>query len=137
MGSAYVHRHTVRFEETNLVGNVYFTHYLRWQGHCREAFLSRHAPAVVEELGTGELALVTVSCAVDFFAECFAGDVVDIHMRLAAVTGNRVEMRFSYQRDGVTVATGQQVVACMHRGTDGLAAAPVPDALREALRAYQ
>ena len=30
------------FDETNLVGNVYFAHYLHWQGHCRESFLADH-----------------------------------------------------------------------------------------------
>lgn len=136
MSRAYVHRHTVRFEETNLVGNVYFAHYLRWQGHCREAFLGEHAPDTIEALLRGDLALVTVSCALDFFSECFAGDVVDVAMRLHRVAGNRIEMRFSYHREGSTVATGRQVVACMRREADGLVPAPVPERLLEALRAY-
>ncbi len=36
--------------ETSLVGNVYFTNYLLWQGHCRERFLMEHAPEVLELL---------------------------------------------------------------------------------------
>lgn len=136
MSRAYLHRHTVRFEETNLVGNAYFTHYLRWQGHCREAFLADHAPDVVAAVMTGELALVTVSCSLEFFAECFVHDVVEISMRLHAVAGNRIEMRFDYGRDGSTVATGRQVVACMRRGDDGLLPTPVPGQLQEALGAY-
>ena len=31
----YEYRHIVSFEETNLVGNVYYVNYLRWQGRCR------------------------------------------------------------------------------------------------------
>ena len=27
--------HVVTFEETNLVGNVYYTNYFSWQGRCR------------------------------------------------------------------------------------------------------
>ena len=55
-------RHTVGFEETNLVGNVYYTHYLDWQGRCREMFLRDHAPAVMDELSRG-LSLATVRCS--------------------------------------------------------------------------
>ena len=46
---AYEYRHVVGFEETNLVGNVYFTEHLRWQGRCREMFLKEHAPEVLAE----------------------------------------------------------------------------------------
>ena len=45
MTGYYEIRHTVGFEETNLVGNVYYVNYLRWQGRCREMFLRDHAPA--------------------------------------------------------------------------------------------
>lgn len=137
MSERYSYRHRVPFEETNLVGNVYFAHYLRWQGHCREAFLAEHAPDVVAALTSRSLALVTVSCAIDYFAECFAGDVVDVRMRLAAAGGNRVEMAFDYVRSGTTVATGRQAVACMRRDGEGLVAAPLPDALLQALRQFR
>ncbi|HVR11545.1 MAG TPA: acyl-CoA thioesterase, partial [Thermoanaerobaculia bacterium] len=40
----FEYRHLVGFEETNLVGNVYYVNHLRWQGRCREMFLLEHAP---------------------------------------------------------------------------------------------
>ena len=39
MTRVYEYEHVVTFDETNLVGNVYYTNHLRWQGHCRELFL--------------------------------------------------------------------------------------------------
>ena len=39
MDKYFEYLHTVGFEETNLVGNVYYVNYLRWQGRCRELFL--------------------------------------------------------------------------------------------------
>ena len=39
-------RHQVAFEETNLVGNVYYTNFLRWQGRTREMFLAQKAPSI-------------------------------------------------------------------------------------------
>ena len=47
MDKYYEYPHTVGFEETNLVGNVYYVNYLRWQGRCREMFLKQHAPDVL------------------------------------------------------------------------------------------
>ncbi len=41
---AFEYHHVVGFEETNLVGNVYYANYIRWQGRCREFFLRERAP---------------------------------------------------------------------------------------------
>ncbi len=46
----YEYRHLVGFEETNLVGNVYYVNYLRWQGRCREMFLRDRAPDVLADI---------------------------------------------------------------------------------------
>jgi enediyne biosynthesis thioesterase len=137
---AFIHDHMVTFAETNLVGNVYFAHYVAWQGACRERFLAAHAPGVVARLTT-DLALVTVGCSCDYFAELYALDRVQIRMTLAELAGNRITMEFGYfrTRDGgpaQLVARGRQEVACMTRSSDGLAPAEVPDELRAALQAY-
>lgn len=130
----YRHRHQVVFEETNLVGNVYFSHYLRWQGHCREQFLLDHAPGVVAALQSGGLALVTVSVHVDYFDEAFAGDVVDVVMYQEEQVGSRVAMRFDYEREGHLVARGAQTVMCVQRTASGsVEPVPVPPELRLAL----
>jgi len=135
----YVYRHRVTFDETNLVGNVYFAHYLHWQGHCREHFLAEHAPSVLDQLADG-LALVTVDCSAEFFAESRAMDRVEVHMMLDRMAGNRVTMSFDYLRTEPgpveLLARGRQTVACMRRGLHGLEPAVVPEALRLALTAY-
>jgi enediyne biosynthesis thioesterase len=59
---AYEYRHIVGFEETNVVGNVYYASHIRWQGRCREMFLRDHAPGVLHQLGEG-LRLVTTHCS--------------------------------------------------------------------------
>ena len=139
MPEQYVYRHRVTFDETNLVGNVYFAHYLHWQGHCREYFLAEHAPAVLAALDGG-LALVTVGCAAEFYAESRALDQVEVRMALDALAGNRIVMSFDYVRpraDGdELLARGTQTVACMRRGDGGLEPAPVPEELRAALTRF-
>ena len=136
---AYEHLHTVSFEETNLVGNVYYVNYLRWQGRCRELFLRDHAPDVLQALQHG-LAMVTTRCACDFLAELVAFDEIVIRMRLGGMTQNRITMMFEYWRrqddKEDLVARGEQQIACMLREGNGLVAAPVPESLRNALKAY-
>jgi enediyne biosynthesis thioesterase len=137
--NTYEYRHIVTFQETNLVGNVYFTHHLGWQGRCRELFLRDHAPDVVEELSRG-LSLATVSCSCEYFAELAAFDEVVVRMRLAELVQNRMRLAFEYwrRRNGgeELVARGEQQIACMRRDAETLSPAPVPRTLREALAAY-
>ena len=136
---AYEHRHVVGFEETNLVGNVYYVNHLRWQGRCREMFLREHAPEVLADLAA-DLALATVRCSCEYFHELRAFDELVIRMRLASQTQNRIAMDFEYWRVGEhgeqLVARGQQEVACMRRQGDQMVPAPIPDELREALQRY-
>ncbi|HZT61436.1 MAG TPA: acyl-CoA thioesterase [Pyrinomonadaceae bacterium] len=136
---AYEYRHVVGFEETNLVGNVYYASHVRWQGRCREMFLRDHAPEILKQLGEG-LCLITTRCSCEYFAELNAFDEVLIRMRLGALAQNRVTMTFEYWRrvngDEELVARGEQQIACMTRKGDKLEAVPVPRALQEALNAY-
>lgn len=136
---SYEYRHVVGFEETNLVGNVYYVNHLRWQGRLREMFLRDHAPEILDELGRG-LALVTVRCACEYLGELAPFDEVLIRMRLATLTQSRVSMVFDYWRVGhggeELVARGEQQIACMRRHGAALVPAAVPASLREALLPY-
>jgi len=131
----YEYRHVVSFQETNLVGNVYFTNHLSWQGRCREMFLHAHAPDVIDELSRG-LSLATVRCSCEYFAELMAFDEVVVRMRLGELLQNRITLAFEYWRGEELVARGEQQVACMKREGERLVPAPVPPSLREALAGY-
>jgi len=139
LGRIYEYRHVVGFEETNLVGNVYYVNHLRWQGRCRELFLRDHAPEVLDQLAQG-LSLVTVRCSCDYLDELAAFDEVLIRMRLGTLAQNRMTLLFEYQRrtnqGEALVARGEQQVACMRRVGKRLEPTAVPEALREALVAY-
>jgi acyl-CoA thioesterase FadM len=67
----YEYLHVIGFEETNLVGNVYFVNHLRWQGRFREMFLRDHAPGVLAEFRRG-LTFVTIHVSCDYFEELHA-----------------------------------------------------------------
>jgi enediyne core biosynthesis thioesterase len=137
----FEYRHIVGFEETNLVGNVYYVNHLRWQGRCREMFLREHAPEILEELTQG-LALATVRCSCDYLAELAAFDTVVLRMRLGEVVQNRLTLHFEYWREAPEsgeelVARGEQQIACMRREAERTVPTPIPAALREALRPYE
>jgi enediyne biosynthesis thioesterase len=136
----YEYHHVVGFEDTNLVGNVYYVNHLRWQGRCRELFLHDRAPDVLTEL-SGDLRLVTVSCACDYLAELAAFDHIVVRMRLKHLGQTQLDLGFEYVRRrpagvGELVAVGSQRVACMRRDGEGLVPAMVPASLRLALQPY-
>ena len=148
MSTYYEYRHVVGFEETNLVGNVYYANYIRWQGRCRELFLHDHAPDVLEAL-QHELALVTTHVSCDYLAELYAFDELAIRMRLEGLTQNRITMHFDYwcvggcynrsspgEADETMIARGQQQIACMRRVGAELVPARFPPSLQAALQCY-
>lgn len=137
---SYCYLHTVSFEETNLVGNVYFTRHLSWQGRCRELFLRDYAVEVLDEL-RGDLRLVTLNVACEYFAELHALDMVEIRMRLAQQQQHRIKLRFDYLLQGGAseslVARGLQEIGCMRQTAAGLAPTAVPGALARALVEFE
>jgi len=136
----YEYRHRVCLEETNAVGNVYFTNYIRWQGRCREMFLHDHAPELVHELGHGfSMATTRVSCL--YYNELSAFDQVVVRMSGRAMTPSRLTMVFRYYRvlpDGqeTLVAEGEQEVVCIQRQAGGIEPIPLPASLRDAVAQY-
>jgi enediyne biosynthesis thioesterase len=139
MPEYYEIRHVVGFEETNLVGNVYYVNYLRWQGRCREMFLRERAPGVLAELQR-DLKLFTLKVDCEFFAEITAFDELSVRMSLAELTQTQIEFTFDYVhvRDDVStlVARGSQRVACMRGPNTDTLPARVPEELRAALAPY-
>jgi enediyne biosynthesis thioesterase len=139
MQKYYEYRHVVGFEETNLVGNVYYVNYLSWQGRCREMFLREHAPDVLAELAD-DLKLFTLKVECEFTAEITAFDELSIRMRLEQLTQTQVAFGFDYVRvsgkETLLVARGRQRIACMRGPNAQTAPARVPDSLRRALERY-
>jgi enediyne biosynthesis thioesterase len=136
---AFVYRHVVSFEETNVVGNVYFSRHVAWQGRCREMFLKRHAPEILDEIYR-DLRLVTLRVSCEYFEEFHALDDVEIHMRLEALAQHRISLRFDYHllsQDRMSlVAVGHQDIGCMRMAGEALAPVAPPQSLIDALRPY-
>lgn len=136
----YEYRHLVGFEETNLVGNVYYVNYLRWQGRCREMFLLEKAPAVLDDI-RDDLKLFTLKVECEFLAEIWAFDQLSIRMRLEDLTQTQIGFAFDYVKlsDGleILVGRGRQRIACMRGPNGNTKPSKVPEELREALSQYE
>jgi enediyne biosynthesis thioesterase len=136
---AYLHRHVVSFEETNVIGNVYFTRHVSWQGRCREMFLKTHAPGILDEIRR-DLRLVTLKVSCEYFSELHAFDEIEIRMRLAFLRQHRIGLDFDYlvasAKSEQLAARGFQEIGCMRHGHDGLCAVEPPAELMDALLPY-
>lgn len=136
----FEYRHTVGFKETNVAGNVYYTNHIEWQGRCREMFLKAHAPDVLHELESGQLALVTVSCSCEYEAELRAFDEVSVRMRMDALGNDWVTMSFEYwcaqSLTEVRIAKGLQKIAARRRTPHGLKPTHLPESMVIAFKAY-
>ena len=137
----YEYRHVVGFEETNVVGNVYYANHISWQGRCREMFLRENVPEILKEFSNG-LALVTLRVSCEYFREVLAFDGLMIRMRLAEFSQHRMLLSFEYWRKAESgeelVARGEQELACMRRSEPLAEFEPAiwPESMREALRPY-
>jgi enediyne core biosynthesis thioesterase len=136
----FEYKHTVGFEETNLVGNVYYVNYVRWQGRTREMFLKTKAPEVLEDL-RDDLKLFTLKVDCEFYAEITAFDELSIRLRLQELAQTQLEFSFDYVKldaDGgeTLVARGRQRIACMRGPNTRTVPSMVPPALIRALQPY-
>lgn len=136
---AFEYRHTVTFQETNVVGNVYFSNHVAWQGRCREMFLKQHAPRVLRDLEDG-LSLVTLHVSCEYFDELHAFDELVIKMFAKEVTTSRLTMSFQYIRESRSgpqlVASGEQRVAAMRLANGSKTLAELPAEMVHALAKF-
>jgi len=141
MRKQYEYRHVTCFEETNIMGNVYFSNYISWQGRCREMFLREKTPDLLRDIENGKLSLVTLHCSCTFLTELKAFEEVSISMSLDSVQHNRIKMFFEYNKitdsGGQAVATGIHEIGCFWRNGEQLEMIQVPESLRQALKEYE
>ena len=133
MTGGYEYRHIVGIEDTDLLGNVNYVNYVRWQGRAREMFLRDYAPDVVAGFADG-VRLLTVSCHCDYLRELAVFDEVIVRMGLGELGQTQLVMTFEYWRvlpEGEElVATGEQRVACVRPENGHMAPARLPESMR-------
>jgi enediyne biosynthesis thioesterase len=138
-GAYFEYRFITTFEETNVVGNIYFANYAVWQGKCREMFLYEYCPDVIEAISNG-LYLITLDLSVQFISQLFAFDKVVMRMYIEAQSDSRVLMRFEYfcdKDDKLTlVCKGHQASAVMRNQNGIMVPTQFPDSMLEIITEY-
>ncbi|MET0131952.1 MAG: acyl-CoA thioesterase [Kibdelosporangium sp.] len=136
-GGYFEWRHVVSFGETNLVGNVYYAHYLNWQGRCREMFLRDTCPEILDDLRSG-LKLFTLKVECEYLGEISAFDEIVLRLRSQEMTQTQLAFTFDYlttvDESLRLIARGAQRVVCMRTEGDAVVPTRVPDGLRAAVR---
>lgn len=136
---SYSYHHVVSFEETNVVGNVYYVRHVAWQGRCRELFLKEHAPDILDEITHG-LRLVTLRVSCEYLEELKAFDNVEVRMSLAHCRGHRIGLNFDYlltrDKTEALAAQGFQEIGCMRLKDGSYVATSIPPALKKALAPF-
>jgi len=126
-------------EDANLVGNIYFDNYAKWQGRVRDLFFYEAAPHLYRG-GAQSGELMCRSVRVSHIREAMPFDLIYVSMGLRAVYQHGVKLEFIYYRvnpDGSSekLAFSEHEAVWTVRGAEGRpTASPLPDELAEALR---
>lgn len=130
-------RHLVTFEDTNAVGNVYFTNFFAWQGKCREHFLLEKSPATFAELQKGTLRMVTAHASCDYIEEVFAGESLTVRMTLGRYLPYGVSLAFEFARGDDVIARGRQDVKFLRNVSGSWTLCEMPEPMARAVRQYE
>lgn len=139
--SYFEYQFITTFEETNLVGNIYFANYVLWQGKCREMFLYEYCPDVIAEINEG-LLLITLDLSMQYISQLFAFDTVVMRMSLAFQSGSRLLITFDYYKQEqdkalTLVARGTQATAAMKMIKGKISPVDFPDSMLQMFEEYQ
>jgi enediyne core biosynthesis thioesterase len=131
-------KHVVTYEETNAIGNVYFTNYFGWQGRCRELFLLEHAPELIAQLQEGSLRLVTAHACCDYFEDLNALELITVRMGLSKFIAHGLRLDFEYCKGGspAVVARSSQDIKFLERRGSRWELTEVPGKLQRILQEY-
>ena len=140
-GAFFEYRFITTFEETNLVGNIYFANYVLWQGKCREMFLQEYCPDVIDAISSG-LALITLDLSAQYVSQLHAFDQVVMRMSLEAQSESRLLMSFEYFKEEADesltlVCKGTQATAAMREQNGTMVPVHYPDSMLEVFEEYE
>lgn len=125
---------TVRFQEVDAAGTIYFPRVLEYFGDNYLALLLSAGLDVPRMLRDRTGAAPLAHAEASFFAPMFFGDAVRVEIRCAKVGSSSVSFGHRVVKDGVTAAIGTTVHVFVDHAFQK---APVPDALAAHLRVLQ
>jgi acyl-CoA thioester hydrolase len=128
-----VFENTVRFEETDAQGIVFYGNYVTFQDETVTAYLSAIGYPY-EELEAADWDVHVVHVDLDYRKPAEFADTLQNAIRVDAIRESSIEFEYECRRDGEVLVEGSVVhVAVDESG----APTRVPDAFRDAVIAYQ
>ncbi len=126
---AFIYPRTVRFQDTDAAGVVYFANVLSMCHEAYEASLGAAGVDLKSFFSVADIALPIVHASVDFFKPMFCGDRLDIHLTARSPHADEFELDYQIFAIGapkpLSVAFTRHV--CIHRATRSRH--PLPDFL--------
>ncbi len=114
---AFVYHRTIRFNDTDAAGVVYFANVLSICHEAYEASLADIGIALETFFGKGELAVPIIHADIDFRQPMQCGDAITVHLTAQAIDDHRFSIH--YRVMGATdrpVATAQTDHICINVG---------------------
>jgi acyl-CoA thioester hydrolase len=126
----------VGFSDTDAQGIVYYGRYLPYFDLARVEY-HRSLGLLGMDIGEEGQEFVMRACTIEYFAPAVFDDVIDVHCRLARIGRTSATWEFAADRakDGVLVVTANQTLVLVD--LDERKAAPIPDAYKDAIRAFE
>ena len=128
----YCSRPEITFEETNLVGNVYFANFVRWQNECRNEWFRETSIDRYRDLFQGDLRLMVTELDLRFHdpAGATLGDLLEVEMMVDRAGPQSWKAGFEMRRCAVPgstaaaaiLATGHQHFSLVERATPAISA---------------
>jgi acyl transferase domain-containing protein/NAD(P)-dependent dehydrogenase (short-subunit alcohol dehydrogenase family)/acyl-CoA thioesterase FadM len=124
-------------EESNLVGNIYFSNYSSWLGKTRDAFFHKMAPEAISITSGGEM--FCVHSYVNHLRELMPFEQVMVQMKLKSFTATGGILYFEFfkyvdSQKAEKLAYGEHEFLWVQKSRDQLVVGQMPDALMRCLK---
>lgn len=124
-------------EESNLVGNIYFSNYAKWLGKTQDLFFKEVSPEYFEGLGDkGEF--FSLNCEVNYLQEAMPFDTILVKMYLDALYANGMGLYFEFFKLGEKgalkkLAFAKHKIVLGKKDRAGIIVLDVPKQLRDVI----
>jgi YbgC/YbaW family acyl-CoA thioester hydrolase len=125
----YVRR--IQFYETDQAGVVHFSWYLRYMEEAEHA-LWREAGLSIAPADHA-VGFPRVSASVEFLRPLHFEDVIEVWIRIDAISNRSIRYTSTITCGGDTVATGTHTAVCVEKGSRPMRAIEIPAEIRKKL----
>jgi acyl-CoA thioester hydrolase len=138
MAYEYKRQYRVEFADTDMAGIVHFANFFRYMEATEHAFFRSLGFSIHSRIGETTVGWPRVHASCDYKRPLHFEDEVEIHLTVREKKTRSLTYDFRFRKsDGEEVAVGSLTVVCvtMDVQTGKMRAAPIPDAVDQAVEA--